>query len=106
MKTRKPHMTWLECLIRVRERIKDGRSHYICFAIQYTLEDAGCCRLIREYQRRVEAQLGQFSSYSSWLLHHHPGVYRKEKFGEKRLQPGRLAWIDNMIKLEKERLSK
>lgn len=105
MKTKKPNMTWLECLIQVRKRVALRNVHYICNAIDQVLLDAGCWHLYDAYRDRVEAQLYPNGTYGNWLKRCHPEFVRSLGY-QPELQPGRLAWIDNMIKLEKERLSK
>lgn len=106
MKTKKPHMTWLKCLTQVRKCIQDGNWFYICWAISYVLESADCEHLIAPYRRKIEKQLQGHSTYRDWLKQRHPDFWKSNWCTPGGIQPGRLAWLDNMIKLEKERLSK
>lgn len=98
--------TFLQVLKEVRPLIESGRYMYICRAIEGVLNRHKAPeRLIHEYQRRIQDQLGFYAyTYSRWLLNNHPVRYYSLKVGgsipDGAFTPGRLAWIDNMIREE------
>ena len=85
-------MTFLEALMAIRPLIASKEQEYICYA----LSRVGAS----QYCGLIEGQLRGLQSYDGWLF-----IYHRDFYAERGndVTPGRLAWIDDMIKRELEK---
>ena len=82
--------TFKAALKEVRPLIAGGRFRYICEALAYIDND--------QFKGRIQALLGEYATYRTWLIHVHGEKYREISRPDER--DGRLQWIDHMIAQE------
>lgn len=109
-------MTWLEFLNEAGRMIAALEEGYICHAAVKLCHAGKLSKELRdEDQERILDQLDSATSYEGWLQAHHyetymkmlqtPGVDNGHVSSWEGVIEGRLCWIDDMIRLERERLA-
>ena len=83
-----------EVLKAARKRVEDGRSTYICFALEDTLLDEAA---IWRATSRILHLLHPYSSLEGWLQGKKHARHAWVG-GGKKLKQTRLNWIDDLIK--------
>lgn len=88
-------------LCAARNRIKKGKTYYICYAI----EDAylGTCKQKASLTKWVMHMLDKEVFYEVWLAKHHSNLYIKHRWDTAWKRNARLAWLDWMINYCEER---
>jgi hypothetical protein len=91
----------INLLIKVKQRIKISEYSYICWAIEDLAEDT---IYGEELTKWISVQLNGKSCYRIWMLKNHPAIYHDMRFQD--FIEARLQWIDHMISVLQEDLTK
>jgi hypothetical protein len=84
-----------EILIAARKLIKAEKYKFICFAI---MDGPGSEKEKNDVINYIGSLLGGYGIYEDWLKYHHPHFFSVNKCAYRYLTPGRVAWLNWMIK--------
>jgi hypothetical protein len=106
MLTREIHLEMAQCLrvalLLLSKDQRDFKQTYVCHAIERTSSRGQIKVLLKNW---IYEQLGGSGPYVSWLTDNCPEfANRKEVYGKNldfgaKIQAGRRAWMENMIKV-------
>lgn len=84
-----------EILKEAARYIRDGKTHYICYAIEDV--EIGTSEQKNALTHWVMHMLKGATFYEMWLITHHPKIYWKHRSDPSWLRKARLAWLEWMI---------